>query len=165
MIISAVTAITRDSRNQMRVAVSAARDMQLAYQPTKSPTRWRHPLPGNRGECCSQPCSLKIPYHYTLHFLRRDFSNNGVEVDYNSGWLYTYALICIHFCKVAIPPARADARGIGNGFGIISSQHGAIDETLDVLRIRLQPWCHTSAPAITTLRNHVVTLTFVRLLH
>ena len=29
---------------------------------------------GNRGECSSQPCIFKIPYHSILHFLRRDFS-------------------------------------------------------------------------------------------
>lgn len=29
---------------------------------------------GNRGECSSQPCIFKIPYHSILNFLRRDFS-------------------------------------------------------------------------------------------
>ena len=55
-------------------------------------------------------------------------------IDYISCCLYACALISKHLREVAIPLARADARDIGNGFGI-SSQHGAIDESLDVLRI------------------------------
>jgi hypothetical protein len=55
-------------------------------------------------------------------------------IDYNGCCLYACALISKHLSEVAIPLARADARDFGNGFGI-SSQHGAIEESLDVLRI------------------------------
>ncbi len=55
-------------------------------------------------------------------------------IDYNNYCLYACALISKHLCEVAIPLVRADARDFGNGFGILS-QHGAIDETLDVLRV------------------------------
>lgn len=92
---------------------------------------------GNRGECSSQPCIFMIPYHCTLHFLRRDFFNNGVVIEYRSGFSYTCALISIHFFEVAIRLTCADARDIGNGFGIWS-QHGAIEEHLDVLRVEPQ---------------------------
>jgi len=65
------------------------------------------------------------------------------------------------FCDVAIPLARADARDIGNGFGI-SLRHGAIAETLDVLRIGLQSRFCTSAFTVAMIQNHVaIPLTYV----
>ena len=68
---------------------------------------------------------------------------------------YTCALISIHFFEVAIPLAHADARDFGNGFGILS-QHGAIEESLDVLRIEPQSLFLMSVAAVARMKNHVV---------
>jgi hypothetical protein len=85
-------------------------------------------------------------------------------IDYNSCCLYACALISKHLCEVAIPLARADARGIGNGFGILS-QHGAIDETLDVLRVEPQSLLIMSAAAVATNEYYVVISMLSRLLY
>jgi hypothetical protein len=57
-----------------------------------------------------------------------------------------------------------DARGIGNGFGILS-QHGAIDETLDVLRVEPQSLLIMSAAAVATNEYYVVNSMLSRLLY
>ena len=134
----------------MKVAVSAA-----SLSTNQEPNKVAASVARQSRRMLQSACILKIPYHCTLHFLRRYFLDNGVVTDCSSGCLYTCAFVSMHFCKVAIPPARADARDIGNGFGI-SSQHGAIEKTLDVLRIGLKPYCHESALAVARIRNHVV---------
>lgn len=135
----------------MKVAVSAA-----SLSTNQEPNKVAASVARQSRRMLQSACILKIPYHYTLHFLRRDFSDNGVVIDYSRGYLYTCALISNHLCDVAIPPARADARDIGNGFRI-SSQHGAIKEssTCFVMTTIMVPYKHPCCRHVPKSRGHI----------